>query len=176
MKPIYLDHASTTPVREEVLEAMMPYFSEEFGNPSSIYPLGQAASDAVANARETLASIIGANPREIFFTSGGTEADNWALKGFAHANVAKGKHLITSAIEHHAVLHTCEALEREGFEVIYLSQENRPPDSRMCTMTCVTSYTSACHCHSSNALQLVLQYCVLDCNQGHIGNSWILRH
>lgn len=111
MKPIYLDHASTTPVREEVLEAMMPYFSEEFGNPSSIYPLGQAASDAVANARETLANIIGANPREIFFTSGGTEADNWALKGFMHANAAKGKHLITSAIEHHAVLHTCEALE-----------------------------------------------------------------
>ncbi len=120
MKPIYLDHASTTPVREEVLEAMMPYFSEEFGNPSSIYPLGQAASDAVANARKTLANIIGANPREIFFTSGGTEADNWALKGFAHANAAKGKHLITSAIEHHAVLHTCEALEREGFEVTYL--------------------------------------------------------
>ncbi|MEE0706357.1 MAG: cysteine desulfurase NifS [Adlercreutzia sp.] len=120
MKQIYLDHASTTPVRPEVVEAMMPFFSEQFGNPSSIYPLGQEASDAVAAARETLASVIGAKPREIFFTSGGTESDNWAIKGFAWANAAKGKHLITSAIEHHAVLHTCEALEREGFEVTYL--------------------------------------------------------
>lgn len=120
MKQIYLDHASTTPVRPEVVEAMLPFFTEQFGNPSSIYPLGQEASDAVAEARETLAGVIGAKPREIFFTSGGTESDNWALKGFARANAAKGKHLITSAIEHHAVLHTCEALEREGFEVTYL--------------------------------------------------------
>lgn len=120
MKQIYLDHASTTPVRPEVVEAMMPFFTEQFGNPSSIYPLGQEASDAVAEARETLAGVIGAKPREIFFTSGGTESDNWALKGFARANATKGKHIITSAIEHHAVLHTCEALEREGFEVTYL--------------------------------------------------------
>lgn len=120
MKQIYLDHASTTPVRPDVVEAMLPFFSEHFGNPSSIYPLGQEASDAVAEARETLAGVIGAKPREIFFTSGGTESDNWALKGFARANAAKGKHIITSAIEHHAVLHTCEALEREGFEVTYL--------------------------------------------------------
>ena len=120
MKQIYLDHASTTPVREEVVEAMVPYFSEKFGNPSSIYPLGQEASDAVAEAREVLAGVIGAKPREIFFTSGGTESDNWAIKGFARANAAKGKHIITSAIEHHAVLHTCQALEREGFEVTYL--------------------------------------------------------
>ncbi|MCI8425470.1 MAG: cysteine desulfurase NifS [Adlercreutzia sp.] len=120
MKQIYLDHASTTPVREEVVEAMVPYFSEKFGNPSSIYPLGQEASDAVAEAREVLAGVIGAKPREIFFTSGGTESDNWAIKGFARANAAKGKHIITSAIEHHAVLRTCQALEREGFEVTYL--------------------------------------------------------
>lgn len=120
MKHIYLDHASTTPVRPDVVEAMTPYLTEHFGNPSSIYPLGQEASDAVAAARETLAGIIGATPREIFFTSGGTESDNWALKGFARANAAKGRHIITSAIEHHAVLHTCEALEREGFEVTYL--------------------------------------------------------
>ena len=118
MSQIYLDHASTTPVRPEVVEA--PYFTEHFGNPSSIYPLGQEASDAVAAARESLAGLIGATPREIFFTSGGTESDNWALKGFARANAAKGRHLITSAIEHHAVLHTCQALEREGFEVTYL--------------------------------------------------------
>ena len=120
MRQIYLDHASTTPVRPEVVEAMAPYFTEHFGNPSSIYPLGQEASDAVAAARESLASLIGATPREIFFSSGGTESDNWALKGFARANATKGRHIITSAIEHHAVLHTCEALEREGFEVTHL--------------------------------------------------------
>ena len=120
MRQIYLDHASTTPVRPEVVEAMAPYFTEHFGNPSSIYPLGQEASDAVAAARESLASLIGATPREIFFSSGGTESDNWALKGFARANATKGRHIITSAIEHHAVLHTCEALEREDFEVTYL--------------------------------------------------------
>ncbi len=125
MKQIYLDHASTTPVRPEALDAMLPYFGDKFGNPSSIYPLGQAASDAVAEARETLASVIGASPREVFFTSGGTEADNWAIKGFSHANSAKGKHLITSSIEHHAVLHACEALEREGFEVTYLPVDER---------------------------------------------------
>ena len=120
MRQIYLDHASTTPVRPEVVEAMAPYFTEHFGNPSSIYPLGQEASDAVAAARESLASLIGATPREIFFSSGGTESDNWALKGFARANATKGRHIITSAIELPAVLHTCEALEREGFEVTYL--------------------------------------------------------
>ncbi|MEB1814983.1 cysteine desulfurase NifS [Adlercreutzia mucosicola] len=132
MKQIYLDHASTTPVRPEVVEAMLPYFTEQFGNPSSIYPLGQEAADAVAADRETLAALIGAAPREVYFTSGGTEADNWAIKGFARANAGKGKHLITSAIEHHAVLHTCEALEKEGFEVTYLPVDEhglvRPED------------------------------------------------
>ena len=120
MKQIYLDNASTTPVRPEVLEAMLPYFSEDFGNPSSLYPAGQRASDAVAAARATLAGLIGAKPAEVYFTSGGSEADNWALKGFARANASRGRHLITSAIEHHAVLHTCQALEKEGFEVTYL--------------------------------------------------------
>lgn len=132
MKHIYLDHASTTPMRPEVVEAMTPYFIEQFGNPSSIYPLGQQASDAVAAARETLASAIGASSREVYFTSGGTEADNWAIKGFARANAGRGRHIITSAIEHHAVLHTCEALEKEGFEVTYLPVDEhglvRPAD------------------------------------------------
>ncbi|WP_206214610.1 cysteine desulfurase NifS [Adlercreutzia sp. ZJ242] len=120
MKQIYLDNASTTAVRPEVLDAMLPYFTTEFGNPSSIYPLGQRASDAVAAARASIASLIGASPREVYFTSGGSEADNWAIKGFARANAGKGRHLVTSAVEHHAVLHACEALEREGFEVTYL--------------------------------------------------------
>ena len=120
MKQIYLDNASTTCMRPEVLEAMLPYFTEQYGNPSSIYPLGQDASDAVAEARGVLAGCIGAQPREVFFTSGGSEADNWAIKGFARANAAKGRHIITSAVEHHAVLHTCAALEKEGFEVTYL--------------------------------------------------------
>ena len=134
MQQIYLDHAATTPVRPEVLEAMLPHFGERFGNPSSIYPLGQDASDAVAQAREDLAAVIGASPREVFFTSGGTESDNWALKGFARANAAKGRHIVTSAIEHHAVLHACQALEREGFEVTYLPVDEhglvRPDDLR----------------------------------------------
>lgn len=119
-KQIYLDNASTTPLRKEALDAMMPYLTNEFGNPSSIYPLGQYASDAVKDSREMLASLIGAKPSEVFFTSGGTESDNWAIKGFVLANESKGKHIITSAIEHHAVLHVCERLEKRGFEVTYL--------------------------------------------------------
>ncbi len=117
---IYLDHAATTAVKPEVFEAMKPYFTELFGNPSSIYSLGRTAKKAISEAREKVAAALNADAKEIFFTGSGTEADNWAIKGVAYANRKKGKHIITTAIEHHAVLHTCEYLEKEGFEVTYL--------------------------------------------------------
>lgn len=117
---IYLDHAATTPVRTDVIEEMLPYFNQKFGNPSSIYSLGRDSKKAIEESRERVAKAIGAQPREIFFTGSGTEADNWAIKGVAYANRQKGKHIITTAIEHHAVLHTCQYLESDGFEVTYL--------------------------------------------------------
>ncbi len=122
MKTIYLDNAATTPCRPEVVEAMLPYFTEKFGNPSAIYQLGQETQDAIQAAREDVARVINAaKPTEVFFTSGGSEADNWAVKGVMNAyKDKKGKHLITTKIEHHAILHTCEFLERNGFEVTYL--------------------------------------------------------
>jgi len=120
MKTIYLDHAATTPVRQEVLDAMVPYFSEIFGNASSIHMVGQRAKKALENARGVIAGCIGADPKEIFFTSGGTETGNLAIKGVAHANKTKGMHLITTKIEHHAVLNCCKSLEEEGFEITYL--------------------------------------------------------
>lgn len=120
MNRIYLDNAATTPVHPEVVKAMLPYYNEYFGNPSSIYSFGREAKKAIEEAREKVAKALGAEPSEIYFTSGGTEADNWAIKGAAYANQEKGKHIITSAIEHHAVLHTCEYLEKQGFRVTYL--------------------------------------------------------
>ena len=119
-KVIYLDHSATTPVREEVLQAMLPYFSESFGNPSSIYTLAQESRKAVDDARETISHLLGARMSEIVFTSGGTESDNAALKGVAFALKHVGNHIITSNIEHHAVLHTCHQLEQFGFDVTYL--------------------------------------------------------
>ncbi len=116
-KAIYLDHASTTPTDPAVVEAMLPYFSEEYGNPSTVYSLGLSAASAVQEARESIAGIIGADPDEIYFTSGGTESDNWALTGTADAQQKKGRHLITSTIEHHAVLETMEFLEKHGCEL-----------------------------------------------------------
>jgi cysteine desulfurase len=117
---IYLDHAATTPVRGEVVEAMRPYWSEVGGNPSSTYQWAQQARRAVDEARATVARILGARPQEVIFTSGGTESDNAAIKGVAFASRGRGNHIITTAIEHHAVLHTCQWLEQFGFETTYL--------------------------------------------------------
>lgn len=124
MNRIYLDNAATTPVKRQVLDAMLPYFTEYFGNPSSVYALAQMNKKAVDESRETIAKHLGANSNEIFFTSGGTEADNWAIKGIAAAYKNKGNHIITSKIEHHAVLHTCEYLEKQGYEVTYLDVDS----------------------------------------------------
>jgi cysteine desulfurase len=117
---IYMDHAATTPVRPEVMEAMLPYFSEKFGNPSSLYALAQEARDAVDAARERVAGVLNCRDSEIVFTGGGTESNNTALKGVAWAMRGSGLHIVTTAIEHHAVIHPCEQLEREGFSVTYL--------------------------------------------------------
>lgn len=119
-KIIYLDHAATTKTDPSVLEAMLPYCSEKYGNPSSSYQLASEAKKAISKARKQVADVIGAKDEQIFFTSGGTESDNWALKAVAGSNEKKGKHLITTAIEHHAVLHTCAYLEKQGYEVTYL--------------------------------------------------------
>lgn len=117
---VYLDNAATTKTASEVVEAMQPFFTENYGNASSIHSFGEAAKEALENAREKLAKHINAEPDEIVFTSGGTESDNLAIKGTAYALEDKGKHIITSKFEHHAVLETCQALEKEGFEVTYL--------------------------------------------------------
>lgn len=119
-KVIYLDNAATTRVHPEVLEAMMPYFSEYYGNPSAIYTFAADAKKAVDHARETIANAIGAKTEEIYFTGGGSESDNWALKATAEAYAKKGKHIITTKIEHHAILHTAQWLEQQGYEVTYL--------------------------------------------------------
>ena len=117
---IYLDNAATTRTAPEVVEAMLPFFSENYGNASSIYTLGSVSKKALNQARRTLAEYLGAKQEEIYFTAGGSEADNWALKAAAEAYAEKGKHIITTQIEHHAVLHTCEYLEKQGYEVTYV--------------------------------------------------------
>ena len=117
---IYLDHAATTPVHPRVREAMMPYISDYYGNPETLYSAGVTASEAVEDARGKVAALINCDPSEIYFTSGGTESDNWAIKGTAFARRDKGRHIITSSIEHHAVLVPCQFLEKEGFDVTYL--------------------------------------------------------
>ena len=119
-KMIYLDNAATTKTRPEVVEAMLPYFTEFYGNPSSVYTFSAKSKEAVTKAREIIADSLGVKNNEIYFTAGGSEADNWALVAAAEAYEAKGKHIITSKIEHHAILHTCEYLEKRGYEVTYL--------------------------------------------------------
>ncbi|MFS0861676.1 cysteine desulfurase family protein [Fredinandcohnia sp. 179-A 10B2 NHS] len=120
MERIYLDHAATSPMHPDIVDSMIPYMTESFGNPSSIHFFGRKSRHAIDEARQTIADSIKAKPNEIVFTSGGTEADNLAIKGTAIAMQSKGKHIITSSIEHHAVLHTCEHLEKQGYTVTYL--------------------------------------------------------
>lgn len=124
-RKIYLDNAATTAVHPEVVEAMLPYFTEKFGNPSSVYEFASQNKSAVDSARETIAKSIGVNTSDIYFTAGGTESDNWAIKAAAEAYRDKGNHIITSKIEHHAVLHTCEHLEKNGYEVSYVDVDER---------------------------------------------------
>lgn len=120
-KIIYLDNAATTPVKQEVLDAMIPYFTSKFGNPSGIYSVAQSNKSDVTKAREVIAKTINTSPDNIYFTAGGSESDNWALKATAEAYSSKGNHIITTKIEHHAILHTCEYLESRGFEITYLN-------------------------------------------------------
>ena len=120
MRNVYMDYSATTPVKEEVLKEMIPYFTEKFGNPSSLYDIGLQSKDAINHAREQVAALINASPKEIFFTAGGTESDNWTLFGVTDKLKEKGNHIITTKIEHHAILHSCDFLEKHGFDVTYL--------------------------------------------------------
>ena len=125
MNLVYLDHAATTPVKEEVLKEMLPYFSTNYGNASSIYSIGRRSNKAIEIAREKVAKAIGCDEKEIYFTSCGSESDNLAIKGIARANIKKGKHIITSKIEHPAVLNTCKSLEKEGYKITYLNVDKK---------------------------------------------------
>ena len=128
-KVIYLDNAATTKVRPEVVEAMLPFYTEYYGNPSAVYEFSTPCKEALAKARETVANALGAKDNEIYFTNGGSESDNWALIATAEAYASKGKHIITTKIEHHAILHTCEYLEKRGYEITYLRFHRRVEES-----------------------------------------------
>jgi cysteine desulfurase len=146
-----MDHAATTPVDPEVREAMLPYLSEEYGNPNSLYELGRRARRAVEAAREEVASYLNAHPDEIIFTGGGSEADNLAIKGAAALLRARGNHIITSAIEHHAVLHTCQSLERDGFRVTYLPVDSHglvDPEALRAAITADTILVTIMHANN----------------------------
>ncbi|MFC1540682.1 cysteine desulfurase NifS [Candidatus Margulisiibacteriota bacterium] len=151
MKRIYLDHAATTPTHPEVVAEMQPYFSEKFGNPSSIHSFGQEAKAAVVKARQQVAVLIGAKPEEIVFTSGGTESDNFAINGVVVANEKKGDHIITTTIEHHAVLETCKFLEKHGMKVTYLPVDKTglvKPEDVARAMTDKTILVSVMHANN----------------------------
>lgn len=151
MNPIYMDYAATTPMDQRVIEAMLPYFGEVCGNPSSLHAFGQEAKAAVEGVRKRIASFLGAEPAEIVFTSGGTESDNFAIKGVAYANRKKGDHIITSVIEHHAVLETCRFLEQEGFRVTYLPVDGDglvDPAAVACAITDKTILISVMHANN----------------------------
>lgn len=124
MRQVYLDYSATTPVKKEVLDAMLPYFTELYGNPSSLYSIAAESKEALAKARKQVSELIGADEKEIFFTSCGTEADNWAVMGAADVLKKKGNHIITTKIEHHAMLHSCEFLEKHGYDVTYLDVDS----------------------------------------------------
>ncbi len=124
-RAVYLDHAATTNVKPDVLAKMLPYFTSEYGNPSSIYSIGASNHTAVENAREKVAFCLGCKANDIYFTGCGSEADNWAIRGTAYAKKAKGNHIITTAFEHHAVLYTCQQLEKEGFSVTYIKPDEK---------------------------------------------------
>ena len=151
MRRIYLDHAATTPTHPDVVKAMLPFFTDAFGNPSSVYSYGQEAKGAVEEARSKTAELVGARSEEIIFTSGGTEADNFALKGIAYANEHKGNHIITTSIEHHAVMEVCQFLERRGFTITYLPVDEYglvDPDDVRKAITAKTILISIIHANN----------------------------
>lgn len=151
MKCIYLDHSATTPVEPEVVTAMSPYFHVHFGNPSSLYSIAEVSRNALEESRSTIASFIGANANEIFFTSGGTESDNQAILTTARRQKSKGQHIITSSIEHHAVLHAFQQLEKEGFQVTYLPVDSYGivhPETLQKAMTPTTTLVSIMHANN----------------------------
>lgn len=151
MRKVYLDYAATTPMHPDVFDAMQSFFTEHYGNPSSLHSIGQYAEDAVEKARVKVAKAMGAEPAEIIFTSGGTESDNAAIKGVAYALQSKGKHIITSRIEHHAVLETCQFLEKQGFEITYLEVDKYgivDPDDVKRAMTDKTILVTIMHANN----------------------------
>ncbi len=151
MKRIYLDYAATTPMHPEVIKAMRAFFSEKYGNPSSLHSIGQEAKRAIEQARAGVARALGAQPEEIIFTSGGTESDNFAIKGVAYAMASKGNHIITSNIEHHAVLETCHFLQQQGFEVTFLPVDSHgsvDPDDVKRAITGKTILVSVMHANN----------------------------
>ena len=147
---VYADNAATTKTAPEVLEAMLPYFGEGYGNPSSLQQKGREAKAALTTAREKIATILGAKPNEIYFTSCGSESDNWAIKGAAHANANRGKHIISTRIEHHAVLHSLESLEKEGFEVTYLDVDSDGRVSPEAVVAAMRDDTTLVECMFAN--------------------------